>query len=180
MNDYPDSRYPNSISYNVGGLNVSESSTLSSGPVRFRRSNSLSGHSITLRYSDLTQTEVSEFRQHYLDAAGTHSKFKIPTTVFGGANVTQSTSFYRYASTPDENQKGVFHDIEIEVLVLTGVDLTYVLTAENASTVATESTVTDSFFLNGTGPFILDCDDATPHAGTTLEYLIVAGNANGI
>ena len=180
MNDYPDSRYPNSISYDVGRLNVSQTQTLSSGAIRFRRSNVLTGHTIKFIYNDLTQTEVSLFRQHYLDAAGTHSKFKIPTTVFGGANVTQSTSFYRYASTPNENQKGVFHDIEIEVLVLTGVDLTYKLTSENASLPATESTVNDSFFLNGTGPFILNCDDATPHAGTTLEYLIVAGTASGV
>ena len=180
MNDYPDSRYPNSISYNVGGLNVSQSQTLSSGPIRFRRSNVLTGHTITLRYLDLTQAEVSEFRQHYLDAAGTHSKFKIPQTVLGKANITESTSFYRYASTPDENQKGVFHDIEIEVVVLTGVDLTYKLTGENASSVNTEASVTDSFFLNGTGPFILDCNDATGHTSSLLEYLIIAGNANGI
>ena len=131
MNDYPDSRYPNSISYNVGGLNVSQSQTLSSGPIRFRRSYVLTGHTITFRYLDLTQTEVSEFRQHYLDAAGTHSKFKIPTTVFGGANVTQSTSFYRYASTPNETQRGVYHDIEITLLVLTGINLTYKLNGEN-------------------------------------------------
>ena len=180
MLDYPGTRKPNSISYDIGGLNVSESSTLSSGPIRFRRGNILSSHQITLRYLDLTQTEVSAFRQHYLDAAGQHNKFKVPSAVFGGANITQSTSFYRYASTPAETQKGVFHDIEISLLVLTGVDLTYQLTSENASLPATESTVTDSFFLNGTGPFILDCDDATPHTGTTLEYLIVAGNANGI
>jgi len=179
MNDYPDSRYPNSISYNAGGLNVSQSQTLSSGPIRFRRSNVLTGHTITFRYSDLTQTEVSLFRQHYLDAAGTHSKFKIPTTVFGGANVTQSTSFYRYASTPSENQKGVFHDIEIEVVVLSGVDLTYNLSGGGGADTTAE-TVNDSFFANGTSPFYLFCKDAAGHSSSDLEYLLKGGNAKGV
>ena len=179
MNDYPDSRYPNSISYNVGGLNVSQSQTLSSGPIRFRRSNVLTGHTITFRYLDLTQTEVSELRQHYLDAAGTHSKFKIPTTVFGGANITQSTSFYRYASTPNENQKGVFHDIEIEVVVLTGVNLTYDLTSGGGAD-DTPTTVDDSFFANGTAPFYLFCKDAVGHPSSDLEYLLKGGNAKGV
>ena len=179
MNDYPDSRYPNSISYNAGGLNVSQSQTLSSGPIRFRRSNVLTGHTITFRYSDLTQTEVSLFRQHYLDAAGTHSKFKIPTTVFGGANVTQSTSFYRYASTPNENQKGVFHDIEIEVVVLSGVDLTYKLTGGGGAD-DTPTTVDDSFFANGTSPFYLFCKDSAGHSSSDLQYLLKGGNAKGV
>tara|TARA_R100001443_G_scaffold19931_3_gene31769 strand:+ start:1704 stop:2243 length:540 start_codon:yes stop_codon:yes gene_type:complete len=179
MNNYPDTRYPNSISYNAGGLNVSQSQTLSSGPIRFRRSNVLTGHTITFRYSDLTQTEISEFRQHYLDAAGTHSKFKIPTTVFGGANVTQSTSFYRYASTPNENQKGVFHDIEIEVVVLTGVNLTYDLTSGGGAD-DTPTTVNDSFFANGTAPFYLFCKDAAGHPSSDLEYLLKGGNAKGV
>ena len=179
MNDYPDSRYPNSISYNAGRLNVSESNTLSSGPIRFRRSNTLTWHTISLRYSDLTQTEVSEFRQHYLDAAGTHSKFKIPQTVFGGANVTQSTSFYRYASTPNENQKGVFHDIEIEVLVLSGVDLTYNLSSGGGAN-QTAETVNDSFFANGTSPFYLFCKDSAGHSSSDLEYLLKGGNAKGV
>ncbi len=179
MNDYPDSRYPNSISYDIGRLNVSESSTLTSGPIRFRRSNVLTGHSITLRYSDLTQDEVTLFRDHYLEAAGQHNKFKVPITVFGGANITQSTSLYRYASTPDETQRGVYHDIEITLLVLTGINLTYRLNGENASTVSTESSVSNSFFVNGTGPFIFNCDNATPHTGSTLEYLIITGIASG-
>ena len=179
MNDYPDSRKPNSISYDVGGLNVSESKTLTSGPIRFRRSNVLTGHQIKFTYTDLTQDEVTLFRDHYLDAAGQHNSFQIPQSVFGGANITQSTSYYRYVDTPDETQKGVFHDIEISVVVLTGINLTYKLTAENASLPATESTVTDSLFLNGTGPFILNCDDAPPHTGTTLQYSLIAGNAKG-
>ena len=179
MNDYPDDRKPNSISYNVGGLNVSESGTLSSGPIRFRRSNVLTGHQITFRYTDLTQTEVGLFRQHYLDAAGTHSKFKIPTSVFGGANITQSTSFYRYVDTPAETQRGVFHDIDVSVLVLTGVDLTYNLSSGGGAN-QTAETVNDSFLFNGTSPFYLFCKDAAGHSSSDLEYLLVGGNANGV
>ena len=179
MNDYPDDRKPNSISYNVGGLNVSESGTLSSGPIRFRRSNVLTGHQIKFTYRDLTQTEVGLFRQHYLDAAGTHSKFKIPTSVFGGANITQSTSFYRYVNTPAETQRGVFHDIDVSVLVLTGVDLTYNLSSGGGAN-QTAETVNDSFFANGTSPFYLFCKDAAGHSSSDLEYLLVGGNANGV
>lgn len=179
MNDYPDDRKPNSISYNIGGLNVSESGTLSSGPIRFRRSNVLTGHQITFRYVDLTQTEVGLFRQHYLDAAGTHSKFKIPTSVFGGANITQTTSFYRYVDTPEETQRGVFHDIEIEVVVLTGVDLTYNLSSGGGANTTAE-TVNDSFFANGTSPFYLFCKDAVGHSSSDLQYLLKGGNAKGV
>ena len=179
MNDYPADRKPNSISYDIGRLNVSESRTLTSGPIRFRRSNVLTSHQITFRYSDLTQTEVSLFRQHYLDAAGTHSKFKIPTTVFGGANITHSTSFYRYASTPAETQRGVFHDIEISVLVLKGVALTY-LFQSGGGTTETATTVTDSWFANGTSPFYLFCKDGAGHSSSDLEYKLIGGNARGV
>lgn len=179
MNDYPDSRYPNSISYDVGRLNVSESSTLSSGPIRFKRSNVLTSHAITFRYLDLTQAEVSEFRQHYLDAAGTHSKFKIPQTVFGAAGITSSNSFYRYASTPNENQKGVFHDIDIEVVVLTGVDLTANLSSGGGADAASSTTSGFAIFA-GTSPFYLFCKDAAGHSSSELEYTLKGGNAAGL
>ena len=179
MNDYPDSRYPNSISYDVGRLNVSESSTLSSGPIRFRHSNTLKSHQITFRYSDLTQTEVSLLRQHYLDAAGTHNKFKIPQTIFGGAGITSSTSFYRYASTPNENQRGVYHDIEISVLVLTGNDLTFLLFCNGATDQATSTTSGFSWF-SGTSPFYLFSKDAAGHSSSDLEYTLKGGDASGV
>ena len=178
MNDYPSTRKPNSISYDIGGLNVSESSTLTSGPIRFRRSNILTGHSISLRYLDLTQDEVTLFRQHYLDAAGTHNKFKIPTSVFGGAGVTDNSCLYRYATTPDETQKGVFHDISISIVVLTGVELTYLLFCNGAAN-ATETTVGESFLFTGTSPFYLFCKDAAGHSTSDLEYNLVGGNAKG-
>jgi len=179
MNDYPDSRYPNSISYDIGRLNVSESSTLSSGPIRFRRTNVLTGHTITFRYLDLTQAEVSEFRKHYLDAAGQHSKFKIPQTIFGGAGITSSTSFYRYASTPNEVQRGVYHDIEISVLVLTGNDLTYLLFCNGATDQAASTTTGFSLF-SGTSPFYLFCKDATGHSTSDIEYTLIGGDASGV
>ena len=179
MQDYPDERKPNAISYNIGGLNVSQSSTLSSGPIRFRRSNVLTSHEITFKYTDLTQTEMGLFRNHYLEAAGLHHKFKIPTSVFGGANITQSTSFYRYASTPSETQKGVFHDVEINLVVLSGVDLTYNLSS-GAGANTTAETVNDSFFANGTSPFYLFCKDAAGHSSSDLEYLLKGGNAKGV
>ena len=179
MQDFPDERKPNSIRYSLGGLNVSQSKTLSSGPIRFRRSNSLTNHEILLSYVDLTQTEVGLFRQHYLDAAGTHSTFKIPLSVFGSANITQSTSLYRYVDTPAETQRGVFHDIEIEVVVLSGVDLTYNLSS-GAGANQTAETVNDSFFANGTSPFYLFCKDAAGHSSSDLEYLLKGGNARGV
>ena len=179
MLDYPGTRKPNSISYDIGRLNVSESSTLSSGPIRFKRSNTLANHSITLRYSDLTQTEISAFRQHYLDAAGTHSKFKIPQTVFGGAGITSTTSFYRYASTPNENQRGVYHDIEISLIVLSGVDLVFNLSSGGGAD--TESSTTSGFAIfAGTSPFYLFCKNAAGHSTSDLEYTLKGGDAKGV
>ena len=180
MNDYPIERKPNSISYNIGGLNVSESGTLSSGPIRFRRSNVLTNHQITFTYTDLTEYEVGLFRTHYLEADGQHGQFKIPPSVFGGTTITEENSYYRYVDTPEENQRGVFHDIEIQVLTLTGVDLTYNFSGGSAANEIAGTNINNSFFANGTEPFYLFCDDATPHPGGTLEYLLIGGNAKGV
>ena len=179
MQDFPENRKPNSISYDIGGINVSESNTLSSGPIRFRHSNVVTNHQITLRYKDLTQSEATLFRQHYLDAAGVHNQFKIPLKIFGGAGITNENSVYRYSTTPEEIQKGVYHDMDIQVFCLTGVDLDHQLQS-GGSTTATAKIINESFFATGTSPFYLFCDDAVPHQGHTLEYVLIGGNAKGL
>ena len=164
---------PDQLLYDAGYLNVSESSTLSSGPIRFKHSLTVNNHVVKLRYLNRTETEVDRIRQHYLDAAGQHHTFTLPTSVWGGANVVGSASLFRYNNTPEEiHLNGIYHDIDVELVVLTGPDLSYILGGEQATLSA--ETAVESFLLTGNAPFILNEDDAVPTAAT---YLLEAGGS---
>jgi len=151
---------PNSISYDLGALNVSKSSTLSSGPICFRHSLAVNNHILKLRFKDRTQTEVSLIREHYYNAAGQHLSFTVPAIVWGSSSVVSSGSTYRYLEPPAENQRGVMHDIDVKLLILTGPELLFNLNGGGAS-LASEAAFS-SYAFNGTAPFIINGDDATP------------------
>ena len=159
MDSFPYLR-PNSIAYDLGALNVSKSSTLSSGPICFRHSLSVNNHILKLRFKDRTQTEVSLIREHYYNAAGQHLSFTVPAIVWGSSSVVSSGSTYRYLEPPEEDQRGVMHDIDVKLLILTGPELLFNLNGGGA-TLASEAAFT-SYAFNGTAPFIINGDDATP------------------
>ena len=164
---------PDSISYDLGGLNVSEETTLTGGPVRFRHSLQTNGHRLTLSYENLTQTQMLLIRTHYQDNSGTHGQFTIPAALWGDATVVPVDSIYRYASTPQETHRGVYFGVSVELVLVVGQELLYVLQGEPAA-LGAEETFT-SFVFNGTAPFILDADTADPTVEASL--ILKAGGA---
>ena len=164
---------PDSISYDLGGLNVSEETTLTGGPVRFRHSLQTNGHRLTLSYANLTLTQMLLIRSHYQDNSGTHGQFTIPAALWGDATVVPVDSIYRYASTPQETHRGVYFGVSVELVLVVGQELLYVLEGEPAALGAEEAFT--SFVFNGTAPFILDADTADPAEDATL--ILKAGGA---
>jgi hypothetical protein len=156
MTAFPDLE-PNSVIYDLGGLNVSAEETQNGAPVLFRHSLRQSNYRITLTYTNLTQTQVGLIRQHYIDSAGSHRTFTVAPALWNGGDVMPADGLYRYGAKPEEVQRGVFTDMTIELATLG---------AEEAFT---------SYAMTGTAPFILDGDDADPAIAATL--ILQAGGA---
>ena len=164
MADFP-TILPTQINYDLGGLNVSDEATTTGGPIRFRHSLRQSQHQITLVYTNLLESEATQIRDHFLDSNGFHQNFKLPTEIWGDADVLPAESLFRYREKPIETQRGVYTDISVELLNLVGVRLVYVLAGEPAELGAEESVNTFAFI--GTAPFIMDSDDADPETAAT-------------
>lgn len=172
MNAFPE-LLPSELQYDLGGLNVTEEETLNGAPVLFRHSLKQSNYAVTLTFTDLLEAEATLIRNHYLDAAGNHRTFTVPTAIWGGSDVVPSTALYRYRSKPEEEQRGVYTDMSVEIVVLDGNFFLYQLVGEGATLGAEESFT--SYPMTGTAPFVLDADDADPAVAATI--LCKAGGA---
>lgn len=172
MTAYP-SLEPNSVNYDLGGLNVSSEETQNGAPVLFRHSLRQSNYKITLTYTNLTQAQVDLIRQHYVDSGGSHRTFTVAPSLWNGGDVISSTALYRYATQPEEAQSGVFTDVTVELVALLGNSLLYALTGQGATLGAEEAFT--SYPMTGTAPFILDGDDAAP--ATSADLILQAGGA---
>ena len=172
MTDFP-SLKPNSVSYDLGGLNVSAEETQNGAPVLFRHSLRQSNYRITLTYTDLTQTQVALIRQHYIDSAGSHRTFTVAPALWNGGDVMPSDGLYRYGAKPEEVQAGMLTDVTVELVALIGNFLIYALIGEPAA-LGPEEAFT-SYAMTGTAPFILEADDADPAVAATL--ILQAGGA---
>lgn len=172
MNAFPE-LLPSKLQFDLGGLNVSSEETLNGAPVLFRHSLKQSNYLLTLTYTDLLESEATLIRDHYFDAAGNHRKFAVPATLWSGSDVVPVDALYRYRAKPEEEQRGVYTDLTVELTVLVGNFLLYSLIGEGA-TLGSEDTFT-SFPVTGTAPFIFDADEADPAVAATL--IIEAGGA---
>lgn len=172
MTAYPE-LLPSNFQYDLGGLNVSSEETLIGAPVLFRHSLRQSNYRLTLTYTNLVESQVTLIRDHYVDSAGSHRTFTLPTAFWGSANVVPTDSLYRYAAKPEEIQRGVYTDLTVELVALIGNFLLYDLIGEPAA-LGAEASFT-SYAMTGTAPFILEADDAVPAVAATL--IIQAGGA---
>lgn len=172
MNAYP-SLSPVGFSYDLGGLNVSVEETLNGAPVLFRHSLRQSNYRLILTYTNLVESQATLIRDHYVDAAGSHRSFTVPSTLWGSADVVPTDALYRYGAKPEETQRGVYTDITVELVALIGNFLLYSLVGEPAALGAEVSFT--SYAMSGTAPFILEADDADPAVAATL--IIQAGGA---
>lgn len=151
---------PDNISYSLGAMNVSEEPTVNSGPIRFRHSLKVSGHSLQLQFASRRESDVELIRQHYSDNDGSHRYFDLPVIVWGGAVVVAGDSVYRYESPPEEEHLGVFFNVTVALRVIAGVFTLYILQGGGASQPAV--TAFTSFVFNGNQPFILNGQGVSP------------------
>ena len=173
MADFP-SLKPTEISYDLGGLNVSDESTITAGAVSFRHSLKINNNILSLQFTNLTQSEVTLIRNHYIGQGGKHFYFKVPSDVWGASSgsIVPLNSFYRYNSTPEEQQLGIYHNINVELAILTANDMKFILIGGGHELLAEESFT--SFVFNGVSPFILN---AGASSISTPTLLLNAGGA---
>tara|TARA_R100000005_G_C4968611_1_gene182423 strand:- start:373 stop:885 length:513 start_codon:yes stop_codon:yes gene_type:complete len=155
---------PNQISLSHGLPQVSEYTAFGIGPVRFKHNGFVNAQTFEITYRGLDQTTIQQIRDHYNHNDGTAGSFEVPSSVFNGLNVTNSSSKYRYAQTPTEVHAGLKrYDITVSLIAIEGQLIKFILDGGSA-TLAAESAF-DEFVFSGTAPFILN---GTTAASATL------------
>ena len=157
---------PNGISFDMGRANISEVATFA-GPVRFRHSKRVNGHTLQLTYTGLSQTQVENIRDHYYTNQGTHGYFPVPSELWGGLTVVSTDAVYRYANAIEETHQGLYYDVTVSLRIIDGFSLLYILEGNGATQPALANFV--SFAFTGTAPFILDCNGVSPSATLLLD-----------
>jgi len=168
MTAYP-ALIPNSISFDLGQLNVSETATQDRVPVRFRHSQRVSGHTLNINYVGLSQAQIDSLRSHFYSQSGTHGYFSVPASVWGGLTAVDANALYRYAAPFQEEHMGLYYNASVQLRVALGAILLYVLNGGGATAPAT--TAFTSFAFSGYAPFILDGGDADRINPTATLYL---------
>ena len=168
MTTYP-ALIPNSISFDLGQLNVSETATQDRVPVRFRHSQRVSGHTLNINYVGLSQAQIDSLRSHFYEQSGTHGYFGVPASIWGGLTAVDTNALYRYAAPFQEEHMGLYYNASVQLRVALGAILLYVLNGGGATAPAT--TAFTSFAFSGYAPFILDGGDADRINPTATLYL---------
>lgn len=174
MATYP-ALIPNSVNFDLGRLNVSEAQTQSNIPTRFRHSLRTSNYTLNINYTGLSQTQIEQLRNHFYSTNGTHNYFSIPDSIWGGLYVASSTATYRYAAPPQEQHMGLYYDATVQLTVIIGDELLYILDGGGAAERTVSYLRTPVF--SGYEPFILvggDADRINPS-----ETLLLYGGGAG-
>ncbi len=157
---------PNEINFDAGVSNISEVSTFA-GPIRFRHSNRINGHTLQLTYRGLSQTQIEAIRNHYVASDGVLRRFNVPSDLWGGLAVVPETAEYRYLEPPQEEHLGLYYNITISLKILEGSVIYFILDCDDATLPVAFAFSSIPFV--GTAPFILDCEDAGPAPALILE-----------
>jgi hypothetical protein len=165
MTTFPTIR-PNNIAFDMGRSNVSEVDTFA-GPVRFRHSQRVNGHTLRMTYNGLSQSQVDAIRTHYFQNQGTHGFFDVPDVLWGGLTVVDANSVYRYTQPPEEQHTGLHYNVSIALRIIDGVTLLYILEGNGA--VQPALAPFQSFVFSGFAPFILDGNGAAASATLVLD-----------
>jgi len=173
MSTYPE-LIPNEIGFDMGKSNISEVETFA-GPIRFRHSQRVSGHSVRLTYRGLNTAQITQLRNHYNDNGGTHFYFDVPVTIWGGINLVASNSVYRYADTPQEEHFGLYYNATVSLRITDGVLLLYILDGNGADQPAVSAFT--SFALTGNQPFILNGNGADL-TSAAITHIFEGGGAS--
>ena len=176
MADFP-TIPPDSILFELGGMNVSEAAAKTVGGVYFRHSLKTDNVTCTAVFQNILSSTVEEIRNHYFERGGSSLSFSVNHSSFWGAlAVVPTDSTYRYSSPPEEEHFGVYNNVTVSFLVALGAGAlagSYVLVGEPAQLGSLAAF--SSYAFSGTAPFILDADDASPAVATSL--ILKAGGA---
>ena len=152
--------YPNSISLNHGKPQVSEYEGFGIGPIRFKHNNFVNKQTFTFTYRGLEQASVELLRDHYVQNFGTAARFTVPVALFGGLNVVDGNSIFRYTETFTEQHVGAqLYEVSVEIQAIEGVDLSFILNGGPAALPA--ETAFNNVVFSGTAPFILNGSDSS-------------------
>ena len=153
MADFP-TVYPDSITFNHGQPQISEYTAFGIGPILFRNTNFVNGQTLTLTYSNIQQSSVDLIRDHYYAVQGIAGEFAVPVAILGGIGITDSSSVYRYAETPQEEHFGVYFNVSVTLQAVEGIEMKFTMNAGPAALPSEESV--SRFVFDGTAPFILN------------------------
>lgn len=169
MADFP-TISPDSIAFELGGMNVSEAAAKTVGGVYFRHSLKTDNVTCTVSFQNILSSTVEEIRNHYFARGGSSLPFSVNHSSFWGAiNVVPTDSTYRYNAPPEEEHFGVYNNVTVSLLVALGAGglaSSYILVGEPAQLGSLAAF--SSYAFSGTAPFILDADDANPAVATSL------------
>lgn len=157
---------PNQLSFDLGKPNISEVST-PAGPVIFRHSQRINNHELTVRYTGLSQAQIEQFRQHYIDSSGTGGYFDVAASFWGGLTVVDPSSTYRYTTRPEEEHMGLYYNLSINLKVIDGIQVLFILAGGTSDD--RPATPFTSFVFNGTAPFVLASGNSTTAATLVLQ-----------
>jgi hypothetical protein len=165
MTTFPTIR-PNSIAFDMGRSNISEVATFA-GPVRFRHSPRINGHTLRMTYTGLSQAQVDSIRDHYYQNQGTHGYFEVPGSLWGGLSVVDEDAIYRYTEPPEEQHTGLYYNVSVSLRIIDGTTVVFILEGNGATQPALAPFQSSIF--TGTAPFILECNGATASATLVLD-----------
>ncbi|MGA0206407.1 MAG: hypothetical protein ACO3LT_01320 [Ilumatobacteraceae bacterium] len=165
---------PNSISFDLGRLNISEAQTQSGIAKRFRHSLRTSNYTLNLNYVGLSQAQINALRNHFYGENGTHAYFDVPASIWGGVTVVSTNAVYRYAAPPQEEHTGLYYNATVQLAVIIGEELLYSLNGGGATAPSTAAFT--SFVFNGYAPFILEGGDAD-RINPSATLLLYGGGA---
>jgi len=160
--------YPTSITFDHGQPQVTEYQSFGIGPVRFRNANTVNDQNLTFQFTGISQASVDLIRDHYVQNQGTAGEFSVPVAIFGGLNVADASSNFRYLDTPREEHFGVYFNVTVTFQALRGVDMFFILDGGPATLPAEQAF--SKFVFDGNSPFILN--------GSTSALATLILNAN--
>ena len=92
---------PTGRTYDPGDWPVKKYQALSGAEIRIRYGNLRTNQRLTLTYDNITDSEASQFLDHYVSVQGTFLKFTIGGNVFNGSGLSKGRdAVYRYDGPP--------------------------------------------------------------------------------
>jgi hypothetical protein len=111
---------PTDREYDFGVFPMSAVSFTTGGEVRFSHSDEAIDHGLTLRFSELPESQVAQVRAHYAGQDDGVLSFALPDTIWLGhdtpEDVVPATHRWVYSAPPDETPvAGALYDLAVSL-----------------------------------------------------------------